>query len=843
MTENQKRTRKTKRSWWSGAAAVCTALVVAAVALCVVSLPSANVAGKVGLGVFAFVQDTQQSEEAVVDVSQSANAASGNQEGNIQTSQGVSSSNSTTETSSDSGAVDETKKFEDDCVLIRLSSQSTVDELNASLAKASSISSATITQKDIESGLVKLTLANGADVKSALAELSQLEGVEKAQPNFIYRVADESAQEPQAANTQQEETHEFLAQATAINDPRAPEQWHLEDIGAYEAWDVQKGETANPQVTVAVIDSGCKIDHEDLASNLIVNDGEVVAYDASLAESGVDDISSDGHGTHVCGIISAATNNETGVSGVTYNAKVLPIQGFYYKGRSMLSNSYTIHEAYQYIMQHKDEYNIKVVNMSLGGEVNELDESDEAICADIEEAFQAGIITVTAACNRSGSSIPPFKCLPGDYVEHGLCVIALDKDKTRMASSNYNMSEEQRTKDISAPGSSILSVAKTSTSDYKTLSGTSMATPIVSGVAALVYSAYPGITAQQVLDIIHETATDLGEEGFDAETGYGEINASAAVSKAHELKVEADAAAAEEARKQAEQAKAEAEEAKAAAEAAQKAAEIAAKAAENAAKAAESSMQEAMSAAQKALEEAMRASYDSTAAEKAAESVQDALTAVQEAAKQAQDAAVQAAEAANNKELVKEYAQQVADLAKTAQEAAALSGDSAKQAADDVARIAEEIANNDLALALAQVQVEKIAKEAEGYMKAAEEAAQAAKDILEQITSKDDSTVTEKSTQTITVSTVEKNVSAAKLAKKNRTVKCVTKVKGAKSTVVYKRVNGAKALSIDKKTGKVTIKKGTAAGTYRVKVKIFAKATDTYKKSNVVTKKLKVIVK
>lgn len=411
--------------------------------------------------------------------------------------------------------------YRSDTVLVSLPADADSKSVNAALEDVQSVETPAVSEADIAAGFAELTLAAGYDVPDAVQELSGIDAVSDPQPDYLYYLMDgENRQKGRLASA-----CSLIAQATSINDPKAPDQWHLNGtagINAYDAWDLARGESPDAPVSVAVIDSGCLTTHQDLADNI------VASYDAS--GSGVTDIN--GHGTHVCGIVAATTNNEIGVSGVSYNAKIIPIQAFEYVGNVLSASTSTILKAYSFIMKNRATYNTRVVNMSLGAAQNSASTYDDrALITAIETAYNHGILTVCAAGNDAYEGA--YNCYPCDFVEHGIGAIALTDQQERASFSNYNL-PGQTTKDLAAPGSRILSTSRSSTAGYTTMSGTSMATPVIAGTAALVFTANGSLSAGEAIGILRESATDLKEAGFDDETGYGEVNAYEAVMLATE---------------------------------------------------------------------------------------------------------------------------------------------------------------------------------------------------------------------------------------------------------------------------------------------------------------------
>ncbi|MDO4798409.1 MAG: S8 family serine peptidase [Coriobacteriales bacterium] len=328
------------------------------------------------------------------------------------------------------------------------------------------------------------------------------------------------------------------------NDPRFNDQWNLKSIRALDAWELVK-EPSNPKVSVAVVDDGFKLDHADLAGNIVANS----AYNSNLNNKDVSPTLGN-HGTHVAGIVAAVANNNLGIAGVTNNkVSVVPIKAFDDKGNASTD---TLDRAYNYILKNQANYNIKVVNLSLGAGMASDDIEDMRLMQDVREAYAKNIVTVGASCNVSpgGSSTyddkAPFYAYPSDS-EYVVSVIHLDKTKegaensndasknyevNRASSSNYNCegqggTKTRKGKNISAPGGNIYSTDKNG--DYTSLSGTSQATPLVSGVVALEFVANHKLTADEATNILYASAYDLGEPGWDREYGYGEVNAYDAV--------------------------------------------------------------------------------------------------------------------------------------------------------------------------------------------------------------------------------------------------------------------------------------------------------------------------
>lgn len=427
-------------------------------------------------------------------------------------------------------------EHEDGVVLVSLARGYTPDELSAAINASGCTIAQDITEEDVDAGFVTLEVADGYDVAHAMTQLEMLPETEAAQPNFIYRIA--SDDDAQGAAALSRELVDFsltassdnagaslLAQATEINDPSASLQWSLSSINAYEAWDTIK---VNKRVAVAVLDNGCLTTHEDLKDNIVAT---FSAVNKSTDVTPVND-----HGTHVAGIVAATANNGKGVAGVSYNAGLVPIKVF----QGVTTYTSYLMTAYKYIEDNASAYNIKVVNVSLGGGVSgtsasedRLGTADKAFIKVVDNAYDAGILTVCSSGNEALGNGGAYLNYPSDWLGNALSVISLENGTPprRTSKSNYNMAG-QTTKNISAPGKNIYSTAKGGTSSYVYMDGTSMAAPCVSGVAALVFASNPDLSAKNVFGILCGTARDLGPEGWDLEYGYGEVDAAAAVAAA-----------------------------------------------------------------------------------------------------------------------------------------------------------------------------------------------------------------------------------------------------------------------------------------------------------------------
>jgi subtilisin family serine protease len=239
------------------------------------------------------------------------------------------------------------------------------------------------------------------------------------------------------------------------------------DIGAPAAWGVTTGSAS---VKVAVVDSGVDRTHPDLFANLAP--GYDFAYDDS------DPTDYEGHGTHVAGIIAARGNNGIGVTGVAWQTSLIPVQALDATGEGTTSD---IVAAYGYAVAK----GARIVNASFGGSSFSQSEYNAIKAA-------PNVLFVAAAGNETANddATPSYPCAYN--LPNILCVAATDNSDRLASFSNYG----RTTVDIAAPGVNVYSTYKCD--GYAWMSGTSMATPEVSGAAALVLAKFPALTASQL---------------------------------------------------------------------------------------------------------------------------------------------------------------------------------------------------------------------------------------------------------------------------------------------------------------------------------------------------------
>jgi subtilisin family serine protease len=314
----------------------------------------------------------------------------------------------------------------------------------------------------------------------------------------------------------------------AIDDPMATEQWGLEAINARQAWERTMG---SPDVIVAVIDTGVDLGHPDLRGRLVSGISFVNEVSGPTGEPGDNTvqpiknngpIDDNGHGTHVAGIIAAQADNGEGIAGVAPNCRIMPVKVLAYNTRGFDGD---VVAGIVWAVDH----GARIVNMSLGGEGG-----GRSLERAIQYAGARGTLVVAAMGNDGEDPTHNYGAnlnYPAAY-SGVLAVAAVQPDSSPAGFSNHG-----RWCSVAAPGTRILSTTPTYevydpvSLGYDNLDGTSMATPFVAGVAALTLSAQPGLGAKELKRKLEASSRDLLFSGFDLSTGYGLVDAAAAVSR------------------------------------------------------------------------------------------------------------------------------------------------------------------------------------------------------------------------------------------------------------------------------------------------------------------------
>lgn len=326
------------------------------------------------------------------------------------------------------------------------------------------------------------------------------------------------------------------AHATSgANDPVFAQslQWGLERIGAPQAWAATRGSG----VTIAVIDSGIDLTHEDLASK-VVGGTACIGTGGDPAKCGGSAQDDNGHGTHVAGIAAALTDNRKGVAGVAPDAKLLAVRVLTNQctatGCAAKGTSGDVAAGIRWATDHGAD----VINLSLGADTRP-GVVECAFCEAVDYAWSKGVILVIAAGNDS--------LLPAGFRgEPAVVVTATTRTDARAPYSNASADRLQSARwPVAAPGGEgesdandcatggtpkgVLSTywVQGHPNEYACLAGTSMAAPHVSGLLALLLA--QGRSPQAAIDRMLATTTDLGEPGRDPAFGVGLIDAARAV--------------------------------------------------------------------------------------------------------------------------------------------------------------------------------------------------------------------------------------------------------------------------------------------------------------------------
>ncbi len=316
-----------------------------------------------------------------------------------------------------------------------------------------------------------LLLPKGASERSAVNRLRELPQVEYAELDARVKIAADP------------------------NDPSYPSQWHLPNISAPQAWAVTVG---NPNLIVAVLDTGCDPSHPDLTANYVPGWN---FYDGNSNSTDVH-----GHGTMVAGCVGARGNNATGVASVSFVGKIMPC-------RVTDATGYALYSTIASAIQWAADQGARIANISIEGTAG-----SSTVQTAAQYMWNKGGLTVCAAGNDGAD--PGYA--PGPYT---INVSATNSANTKSSWSSYGSYIT-----VSAPGEGILTT--TMGGGYGGGSGTSYSAPVTCGALALTWAANPYLTNSQLVGILKSTATDLGTAGFDTYYGYGKVNVGAAVQAA-----------------------------------------------------------------------------------------------------------------------------------------------------------------------------------------------------------------------------------------------------------------------------------------------------------------------
>ena len=368
-----------------------------------------------------------------------------------------------------------------------------------------------ILEDEIESvsGLVSIDDLDNANAEATAQMYSSMTDlVEYAQPNYEIRV------EPLDPLSRKDLV--YRPGSGAPNDPEFSNQWALNNLGqdggtkradidALQAWSKTRG---SDKVVVAVLDSGVDYKHRDLASNIWTRpdsmpeyaDDELGSFDDvhgfDADTNAGDPMDDNGHGTHCAGIIGAEGDNNEGITGINWNVSIMPLK---FLGRGGFGTTKNAIEAINYAIDRKQKgVNVRVINASWGST-----QYSRALEDAIRAAGDQGILFVAAAGNN-GTDNDKRAHYPSNYdLPNVISVAALDRKDTMASFSNFGV----KTVHIAAPGREILSTWLGNT--YREASGTSMAAPHVSGVAALILSSEPNLSVAKLRERLLESVDEL----------------------------------------------------------------------------------------------------------------------------------------------------------------------------------------------------------------------------------------------------------------------------------------------------------------------------------------------
>jgi len=363
-------------------------------------------------------------------------------------------------------------------------------------------------------------------VKRAVSQYQNNPDIEAAEPNYIM--------------------HAFLVP----NDPyysstgswgqTYPDMWGMQKINAAAAWDQTTGSNS---VVVAVVDTGVDRNHPDLAANMWTNPGEIPNngidddgngyiddyYGWDFVNNDNDPMDDYGHGTHCAGTIGAVGNNGIGVVGVNWNVKIMALKFLDASGGGT-------DEAGIKALQYAADMGARVSSNSWGGG------GSVAMEDAVKYEHDRGMVIVAAAGNANSDALGFCPA----YADYAIAVAASNHNDAKACFSNWGEKI-----DVAAPGgdssscggiddhilstrASINKMCGNSLSDYYCIArGTSMATPHVSGLAALLLAKNPALTNEEIRQILRMGADDLGTVGKDSSFGYGRINAAGSMALAN----------------------------------------------------------------------------------------------------------------------------------------------------------------------------------------------------------------------------------------------------------------------------------------------------------------------
>ncbi|HBE84194.1 MAG TPA: hypothetical protein DDW24_15630 [Blastocatellia bacterium] len=377
-------------------------------------------------------------------------------------------------------------------------------------------------------GLTSIDDLDDADPAAVAAQYTAMTDlVEYAHPNYRIELGTPDAK-PVEERFEDDVT-------SSPNDPHFADQWALNNDGsgggrkgahidALKAWNITKGSS---EVVVAVLDTGVDYTHPDLISNMWIrpenvpqySDGELGAfndrYGFNAVDNAADPMDENGHGTHCAGVIGAEGDNELGIAGINWKARIMPLK---FLGRGGFGTTKDAIEAINYAVDRKQKgVNVRIISASWGST-----QYSKALEDAIRAAGEQGILFIAAAGNSSTDNDrrPHY---PSNYnLPNVISVAALDRTDSLASFSNYGA----KTVHVAAPGKEIVSTWLNEA--YREASGTSMATPHVAGIAALIVARDRSITVEKLKERVM-AAVDKIEQLNGKVVSGGRINAAKAL--------------------------------------------------------------------------------------------------------------------------------------------------------------------------------------------------------------------------------------------------------------------------------------------------------------------------
>ena len=376
--------------------------------------------------------------------------------------------------------------YADDRIVVKLKAGSAMaaDTTAEEIVRSPGVKAEALSERRAATQLIHLN--QNLSVEEAVSRASADPRVEYAEPDYFVYATDTVPNDPFFAQGQMWGLSQASCQFCEAGAP---------NIDATKAWDITTG---SDDVIVAVLDTGVDLQHEDLSPNAWVNPspGAVEGFTNDIngwnfiSDNNKTFVSSseDYHGTHVAGSIGALGDNGKGVAGVAWHVRIMSLKflgGPLGKG----STSNAVRGINYAIEMRNRGFNIRVINASWGGGGN-----SQALQDAIALANNAGILFVCAAGNESNNvdDTPSYPSAFAGSLSGVISVAALDRDGQLASFSNYG----HRSVSVGAPGVSIESTYPGNT--YTTLSGTSMSTPYVSGIAVLLWSQDRSLSPEEV---------------------------------------------------------------------------------------------------------------------------------------------------------------------------------------------------------------------------------------------------------------------------------------------------------------------------------------------------------